>query len=165
MNPQQKALPGSYYAKLIAMILSCILCFAEIFMEIFDIFHPFDIVPINAAIHLARITFVVLGFIIFCGTLWYLVRFERAKALGKPRAIPQWILFLNRWALIIFPPRWTWKSGVNLFILFFTGSVIFQILTPYTTSPDIAWKGSNALFFATLITFTRWIRFRKSGNV
>jgi len=66
MQPRQKALPGSYYAKLIGGSLICILTFATILLEIFDIFHPIDMVPVNATIHLARLIFLVLVCIGLC---------------------------------------------------------------------------------------------------
>ena len=162
MQSQHKALPGSYYAKLIGRIILCILSFAMIFIEIYDIFHPFDMVPINAVIHAARIFFMVILFTITCFLVWYFIRFERAKVLGESRVIPNWVLFLTRWAETLFPARWTLKSGVSTFILYFTGSVIFQPLFPYSQSPNMAWVVGGAFLYASFITFVSWIGRRRS---
>src|SRR5260221_4228683 len=99
MQPRQKALPGSYYAKLIGGSIICILAFATILLEIFDIFHPIDMVPVNAAIHLARIIFLGLVFIGFFGLFLYGMRFEPPKTFGQSTAISQSILFPTRWTL------------------------------------------------------------------
>jgi hypothetical protein len=158
MQPQQKkALLGNYHTQLIGSIIVCILTFAIILMEIFDIFHPIDIVPINAVIHTARIFFIVISVFIAFFYLWYVIRFERAKALGESRVIPNWVLFLTRWAETLFPARWTLTRGVSTFILYFIGTVIFQLLTPYSQSPDMAWIVGSAFFYASFITFMNWI--------
>jgi|GEM_PF-2626961 len=157
MQPQQKALPGSYYAKLIGSILFCILGFALILLEIFDIFHPIDVIPINAAIHLARIIILLLLFIFSCVLVRYGMRFERAKALGIALDFPKWFLLLNQWGL----KRWTLKNAVSVFILVFTGSVIFQILTPISESPDMAWVAITASLYASFVTFAAWIGHRR----
>lgn len=157
MQPQLKALPGSYYAKLIGSILTCMLAFALICMEIFDIFHPIDVVPINAAIHLARIILMVLLFICSCVLFRHLMRFERAKALGMALDFPKWFLFLHQWPL----KKWTLKNAASVFIVFFTCSVIFQILTPISKSPDMAWVAITASLYAGLMTFAAWIGHRR----
>jgi hypothetical protein len=155
MQPRQKALPGSYYAKLIGGSIICILTFATILMEIFDIFHPIDMVPVNAAIHLARIIFLVLVFMGWCVIFWYGMRFEQAKGLGQSRAIPKWLLF---------PTRWTLKNAVGVFLLYFTGCVIFQILFPASKSLDIVWIGIVAFFFASFMTFMHWTGHRRRAK-
>ena len=101
-QPQQKALPGSYYAILIGSIILCILAFAVLLMEIFDIFHPIDIVPINAVIYTSRIFFIVISLFTTFFFVWYVIRFERAKASGKSRVIPDWVRFLTRWMDTLF---------------------------------------------------------------
>jgi len=156
MQPQQKVLPGSYYAKLIGRILLCILSFALIFLEIFDIFHPMDVIPINAAIHLARIIILVLAFICSCVLLRSGMRFERAKALGIALDFPKWFLLLNQWP----GKRWTLKNAAIFFLFWFTSSVIFQMLTPISASPDMAWIGITASLYASLMTFAAWIGHR-----
>jgi hypothetical protein len=155
MQPRQKALPGSYYAKLIGGSIICILAFATILLEIFDIFHPIDIVPVNAAIHLARIIFLVLVFIGWCVIFWYGMRFEQAKALGQSRAIPKWLLF---------PTRWTLKNAVGVFLLYFTGCVLFQILFPASKSLDMVWIGIVEFLFASFMMFMHWIGHRRRAK-
>src|SRR5258708_12704015 len=151
MQPRQKALPGSYYAKLIGGSIICIPDFATILLEIFDIFHPIDMVPVNAAIHLECMLFLGLVFIVLCVIFWYGMRFERAKALGQSRAIPKWILF---------PTRWTLKNAVGVFLLDFTGCGLFQILFPASKSLDMVWIGIVAFLFATFMTFIHSIGHR-----
>jgi len=155
MQPRQKALPGSYYAKLIGSSIICILTFATILLEIFDIFHPIDIVPVNAAIHLARIIVLGLVFIGLCVIFWYGMRFERAKALGQSRAIPKWLHF---------PTRWTLKNAVGVFLLYFTGCVIFQILFPASKSLNMVWIGIVAFLFASFMTFMHWTGHRRRAK-
>jgi len=132
-----------------------------IFIEILDSLHQIpiliDAVPINAATHLARITLWVLVFIFSCVLCRYGLRFERAKALGMALDLPKWFLFLHQWP----GRRWTLKNAVGVFLLYFTGSVIFQMLFPVTTSFDVAWIVIGASLYASLTTFMTWSGYRR----
>lgn len=160
MQPQQKALPGKYYAKLIGCIVLCILTFAMLCIEIFDSLHlmpiTIDMVPINTATHLARIIFIGLAFICSCVLFSYGMRVERAKALRMALDVPRWFLFLDQW-----PLKWTLKNAVSFFLLWFTGAVIFHMLFPATAPLDRAWIVLSASLYASLLTFVRWIGHRR----